>query len=55
VRADVEDVAKLVDKLGRDKTYVFYCYSGGLSIDVAEALRKQGIRAYSLRLRLDRE
>jgi len=55
VRADVEDVAKLVDKLGRDKTFVFYCYSGGLSIDVAEALRKQGIRAYSLRLRLDRE
>ncbi|RFA96015.1 tRNA uracil 4-sulfurtransferase ThiI [Pyrobaculum aerophilum] len=49
VRADVDGVLALVDKLGRDKTYVFYCYSGGLSLDVAESLRKLGIKAYSLR------
>ncbi|MEZ0319976.1 MAG: tRNA uracil 4-sulfurtransferase ThiI [Pyrobaculum sp.] len=49
VRADLEEVPDLVDKLGRDKTYVFYCYSGGLSLDVAESLRKVGVRAYSLR------
>ena len=51
VRADFDEVLSLVDKLGRDKTYVFYCYSGGLSLDVAESLRKLGIKAYSLRLR----
>jgi thiamine biosynthesis protein ThiI len=50
IRTDVDDVLTLVDKLGRDKTYVIYCYSGGLSLDVAESLRKIGIKAYSLRL-----
>jgi thiamine biosynthesis protein ThiI len=29
VRADPEDVLSLVDRMGRDKTYVFYCYGGG--------------------------
>jgi thiamine biosynthesis protein ThiI len=50
VRADPEDVLPLVDRMGRDKTYVFYCYGGGLSLDVAESLRKLGIKAYSIRL-----
>jgi len=50
VRADPEDVFSLVDRMGRDKTHVFYCYGGGLSLDVAESLRKLGIRAYSIRL-----
>jgi Rhodanese-related sulfurtransferase len=39
VRADPEDVLSLVDRMGRDKTYVFYCYGGGLSLNVAESLR----------------
>jgi thiamine biosynthesis protein ThiI len=50
VRGDPEDVLSLVDRMGRDKTYVFYCYGGGLSLDVAESLRKLGIKAYSIRL-----
>nr|NAZ32900.1 tRNA 4-thiouridine(8) synthase ThiI [Pyrobaculum sp.] len=50
VRGDPEDVLSLVDRMGRDKTYVFYCYGGGLSLDVAERLRKLGIKAYSIRL-----
>ncbi|ABL88148.1 thiamine biosynthesis/tRNA modification protein ThiI [Pyrobaculum islandicum DSM 4184] len=51
LRADPDDVLTLVDRLGHDKTYVFYCYSGGLSLDVAESLRKFGVKAYSLKLR----
>lgn len=50
VRADPDGVLSLVDRMGRDKTYVFYCYGGGLSLDVAEGLRKLGIKAYSIRL-----
>ncbi|MEM1598689.1 MAG: tRNA uracil 4-sulfurtransferase ThiI [Pyrobaculum sp.] len=51
LRADLEEIQDLVDKLGRDKTYVFYCYSGGLSLDVAESLRKIGVKAFSLKMR----
>lgn len=51
LRADPDDVLTLVDRLGRDKTYVFYCYGGGTSLDVAESLRRLGIKAYSLRLK----
>ncbi len=29
VRGDPEDGLSLVDRMGRDKTYVFYCYGGG--------------------------
>lgn len=50
VRVEVEDVLDFVDRHGRDKTYVFYCYSGGLSLDVAESLRRLGVKAFSLRL-----
>jgi thiamine biosynthesis protein ThiI len=50
LRAEPGDVPALVDKLGRDKTYVLYCYGGGLSLDVAESLRRLGVRAFSLRL-----
>jgi thiamine biosynthesis protein ThiI len=39
-----------VDRLGRDKVYVFYCYGGGLSLDAAESLRKLGVKAFSIRL-----
>ncbi|MFN3803682.1 MAG: THUMP domain-containing protein [Pyrobaculum sp.] len=49
IRAELDKILELVDKYGRDKTYVFYCYSGGLSLDVAESLRKLGVRAFSLR------
>jgi thiamine biosynthesis protein ThiI len=50
VRADPDDALSLVDRLGRDKVYVFYCYGGGLSLDVAESLRKLGVKAFSIRL-----
>jgi len=50
VRVDPDDVLSLVDRLGRDRVYVFYCYGGGLSLDVAESLRKLGVKAFSFRL-----
>jgi len=50
VRADPDDILSLVDRLGRDKAYVFYCYGGGLSLDAAETLRKLGVKAFSIRL-----
>lgn len=48
VRVDVDKVFDFVEKMGRDNVYVFYCYTGGLSADVAERLRKSGYKAYSL-------
>ncbi|MFN7106163.1 MAG: rhodanese-like domain-containing protein, partial [Pyrobaculum sp.] len=51
IRAELDRVLELVDRHGRDKAYVFYCYGGGLSLDVAESLRKLGVKAFSLRLR----
>lgn len=48
LRAEPERALELVDKLGRDKTYVFYCHAGSTSLEVAETLRKFGIKAFSL-------
>ncbi|MEL9991579.1 MAG: tRNA uracil 4-sulfurtransferase ThiI [Thermoproteus sp.] len=50
IRVDLDRVFDFVEREGRDKTYVFYCYEGALSADVAERLRKSGYRAYSLNL-----
>lgn len=50
VRVELDRVFDFVEKIGRDKTYVFYCYEGALSADVAERLRKSGYKAYSLKL-----
>jgi len=49
LNVDVGDVLKMVEELGRDRTFVFYCYSGGLALDVAHKLRRLGIKAYALR------
>ncbi|MGC9169359.1 MAG: tRNA uracil 4-sulfurtransferase ThiI [Thermoproteus sp.] len=51
VRVELDRVFDFVERMGRDKTYVFYCYQGALSADVAERLRRSGYRAYSLRLK----
>ncbi|MEZ0248938.1 MAG: tRNA uracil 4-sulfurtransferase ThiI [Thermoproteus sp.] len=50
IRIDLDRVFDFVEREGRDKTYVFYCYEGALSADVAERLRKSGYKAYSLGL-----
>ncbi|MEM4632468.1 MAG: tRNA uracil 4-sulfurtransferase ThiI [Pyrobaculum sp.] len=49
VRVDPDKVLEFVEQTG-GKVYVFYCHSGSLSREVAESLRKLGVRAYSLRL-----
>ncbi len=49
VRVEVDRVVEFVEKCGFDKTYVFYCHGGVLSREVAEGLRKLGVRAFSMR------
>nr|KJR73906.1 MAG: tRNA sulfurtransferase [Thermoproteus sp. AZ2] len=48
VRVELDEVFDFVEKTGRDKTYVFYCYRGGLSADVAERLRRAGYKSYHI-------
>ncbi|MBP1450058.1 MAG: tRNA 4-thiouridine(8) synthase ThiI, partial [Thermoproteus sp.] len=50
VRLDLDEVFDFVEKTGRDKTYMFYCYEGALSADVAERLRRAGYKAYSIKI-----
>lgn len=50
IRVELDRVFDFVEEHGKDKVYVFYCYEGALSADVAERLRRSGYRAYSLKL-----
>lgn len=52
VRLDLDEVFDFVERTGRDKTYMFYCYEGALSADVAERLRRAGYKAYSIKIRV---
>jgi thiamine biosynthesis protein ThiI len=51
VRVELDKVLDFVERTGRDKTYVFYCYEGALSADVAERLRKSGYRSYFIKIK----
>ncbi len=46
-----EDIEKIIDKYGKDKTYILYCSGTLLSKYLVRKLRRLGINAYSLNLR----
>lgn len=49
VNINVGSLQELIERFGRNRTYVFYCYSGGLALDAAHKLRSYGVKAYALK------
>ncbi|NPA23038.1 MAG: tRNA 4-thiouridine(8) synthase ThiI [Crenarchaeota archaeon] len=48
VECSIDDVFRIVESLGRDKTYIVYCSSPLVSRYIASKLREGGYTAYSL-------
>jgi thiamine biosynthesis protein ThiI len=58
INASPEDLPKIVEHMGRDKTYVLYCKKGLSSRWGALELRRLGVKAFSIsieRLRRDED
>lgn len=52
INVKIEDIDKVIEQFGKNKTYVLYCKTSLLSRYLASYLRSKGVKAFSLKLKL---